>query len=81
MKKKTKIIIIADACHSGKLAGFSINGAQITNSNLARQIANEVKILSCQPNEYSLEGNQWGGGRGVFSYHLVNGLYGMADQD
>ena len=25
------------------------------------QYANEVKILSCQPNEFSLEGEQWGG--------------------
>ncbi|MBK9017573.1 MAG: hypothetical protein IPM82_27970, partial [Saprospiraceae bacterium] len=26
--------------------------------------ANEVKILSCQPSRFSLEGEQWGGGRG-----------------
>lgn len=79
--KKASVLIITDACHSGKLAGSSIRGAQITNSNLARQIANEIKILSCQANEYSLEGIQWGGGRGAFSFHLVNGLYGLANQD
>ncbi|MBK7305024.1 MAG: hypothetical protein IPI90_17740 [Saprospiraceae bacterium] len=39
------------------------------------------KILSCQPNEFSLEGEQWGGGRGVFSYHLVDGLFGLADRN
>ncbi len=41
----------------------------------------EVKILSCQPTEFSLEGEQWGGGRGVFSYHLVDGLAGLADRN
>lgn len=81
IEKKSKVLVITDACHSGKLAGSTINGSQITNSNLARQFGNEIKILSCQPNEFSLEGNQWGGGRGVFSYHLVNGLYGMANHD
>ena len=43
--------------------------------------ANEVKILSCQPDEYSIEGKQWGGGRGAFSYHFLNGLFGMADNN
>ena len=27
-----------------------------------------LKFFSCQPDEFSLEGQQWGGGRGVFSY-------------
>jgi protein O-mannosyl-transferase len=53
----------------------------LTSANLAKQYVNEVKILSCQPNEFSLEGEQWGGGRGVFSYHLVDGLFGLADRN
>ncbi|HMW38762.1 MAG TPA: caspase family protein, partial [Saprospiraceae bacterium] len=80
-QNKAKVIIITDACRSGKLSGTSVGGAQITGSNLAKQYANEIKILSCQPNEFSIEGNQWGGGRGAFSYHLLQGLYGMADLD
>ena len=80
-QNKAKVIIIADACRSGKLSGNSVGGSQITGSNLARQFANEIKILSCQPNEYSVEGQQWGGGRGAFSYHLLDGLYGLADHD
>ncbi|MBK8485643.1 MAG: tetratricopeptide repeat protein [Saprospiraceae bacterium] len=79
VQNKARVILITDACHSGKLSGNEINGAQLTGQNLARQFANEIKILSCQPNEYSIEGEQWGGGRGAFSYNLVNGLYGMAD--
>ena len=63
------------------LAGSQIGGAQLTSANLAKQYANELKILSCQPNEFSLEGEQWGGGRGCFSYHLVDGLFGMADRN
>ncbi len=79
IQNNAKVVMIADACRSGKLSGNSVNGAQITGSNLARQYSNEVKILSCQPDEYSIEGEQWGGGRGAFSYHLIDGLYGMAD--
>lgn len=79
VEKKIRVLIITDACRSGNLAGSQFGGAQLTSQNLAQQFANEIKILSCQPNEYSLEGDQWGGGRGAFSYHLVDGLYGMAD--
>ncbi|MBK9015491.1 MAG: caspase family protein [Saprospiraceae bacterium] len=78
---KAKVLFITDACRSGHLAGAAIDGVQITNNNLAKPFANEVKILSCQPNELSLEGVQWGGGRGVFSYNLLDGLYGLADRD
>ena len=81
IENKAKVLVITDACRSGKLAGSKVNGAQITGANLAKQYANEIKILSCQPDEYSIEGKQWGGGRGAFSYHLVDGLYGMADQN
>jgi protein O-mannosyl-transferase len=79
--KKAKVILFTDACHAGKLAGNSVSGSQATASNMARQFASEVKILSCQPDEYSNESLRWGGGRGVFSWFLINGLYGMADTD
>ena len=81
VQNKAKVIVITDACRSGKLSGSSIGGSQITGANLAKQTANEIKILSCQANEFSLEGPQWGDGRGVFSYHLIEGLYGLADRN
>ena len=76
-----EVVIITDACRAGKLAGSSVNGSQYTSSQLARRFANEIKILSCQPEEYSSEGEQWGGGHGAFSYHLLDGLYGLADRN
>ena len=80
LQNKAKVVVVADACHAGKLSGSQIGGSQLTAANLARQYANELKILSCQPDEFSLEGEQWGG-HGVFSYYLVDGLYGLADSD
>ncbi len=80
-QKGVEVLLISDACRAGKLAGSAIGGTQATAKVMADQFANEIKILSCQPNEYSLEGEQWGGGRGVFSYHLLNGLTGLADRN
>lgn len=81
VENKAKVVLITDACRAGKLAGNEIGGAQATTANLAKLYANELKILSCQPNEFSLEGEQWGGGRGAFSYHLIEGLSGLADRN
>lgn len=75
-----KIIVITDACHSGNLAGGR-EGVGATAQALSAQFLNQVKIMSCQPHELSLEGEQWGGGRGVFSFHLIDGLVGMADKN
>ncbi len=80
-RNKARVLVITDACHAGKLAGSNTGGAQATALVLREQFAGEIKIMSCQPDEYSLESTQWGGGRGAFSFHLVEGLSGLADTD
>ena len=75
-----QVIFISDACHAGNLAGGRA-GMEATASVLKDQWQDEIKILSCQPGELSLEGKQWGGGRGLFSYELINGLAGKADKN
>ncbi|MGF7214759.1 Tfp pilus assembly protein PilF/uncharacterized caspase-like protein [Spirosoma lacussanchae] len=79
--KKATVQVYLDACRAGKLAGNEIGGLQLAGEQLAKQVANETKVMSCQSNEVSVEGEQWGGGRGAFSYHLVRGLQGLADAD
>ncbi len=76
-----KIIVITDACHSGNLAGGREGVGATAQALSSAQFLNQVKIMSCQPHELSLEGEQWGGGRGVFSFHLIDGLVGMADKN
>jgi uncharacterized caspase-like protein len=77
-KKQVEVVFIADACHSGGLIGGK-EGTAKTQTALTENWAGVTKILSCKSNELSLEGKQWGGGRGLFSYHLVKGLAGYAD--
>ncbi len=79
--KKAEVLVVTDACRAGTLAGAATGGPQQTTANLMNRFANEVKILSCQSNEFSIEGEQWGGGRGAFSYVLEDALYGLADRD
>ena len=78
--KGVQVVFITDACHSGNLAGGR-EGMENAANVLKGQWKDEIKILSCEPGELSLEGKQWGGGRGLFSYVLINGMAGDADND
>ncbi len=81
LEKEVEVFLISDACRSGALAGSKVGGPRATTAAVAELFTNSIKILSCEPEEFSLEGPQWGGGRGVFSYYLVKGLQGQADTD
>ncbi len=75
-----QLIFIGDACRVGNLSG-GMEGISTTASILKEQWTDEIKILSCQPGQLSQESKQWGDGRGLFSFELINGLCGKADRN
>lgn len=81
VKTKAKVILITDACHSGNLAGSDFKGNLLVGEQLKTIQNNEIRITSCAPEQLSVEDKKWGGGRGVFSFYLINGLTGMADKE
>lgn len=80
-KKGVNVVFIADACHSGAMLSGGASGRERTLHALEETWGNEIKFLSCQPNEVSEENTKWGGGRGIFSYTLEEGLKGLADKN
>lgn len=78
-KNGAKLVLITDACRSGKLAGDYYKGKQLTAENLRAVLNNQVRLASCSADELAAEGPFWGNGRGVFSYYLLRGLNGLAD--
>lgn len=83
LSENSKVIVIMDACHSGKLAGNKIQGNKLIleNAVFSATYANVTKILSCEPNQVSYEDTKFGTGRGIFSYSLMQALSGLADAD
>jgi tetratricopeptide (TPR) repeat protein len=79
-EKGVEIFYIVDACHSGKLSGGD-EGRKQTAAALLSVWGKEYKILSCQPNQLSYEEAKWGGGRGIFSLKLEEGIKGKADSN
>ena len=75
---KDNVVLITDACHSGDVTGKGFRSANLVGDALRTVKDNEVRITSCAADQLSAEDKAWGGGRGVFSWYLINGLNGAA---
>ena len=73
-----RVVLITDACRTDELPGGRA-GRQYAYDVIFEKNMGQIQLISCSSNESSLESEDWGNGRGLFSYHLINGLYGMAD--
>jgi uncharacterized caspase-like protein len=80
-----RVVIIADTCHSAALGGRGTRGvtsAEATNqylSELGRTKPGVALLTSAEAAESSQEDARWGGGHGVFTHHLLEGMRGAAD--
>jgi tetratricopeptide (TPR) repeat protein len=82
------ILVITDACHSGAIGGDlamrdlesnMINNVFLTQLNAST--GGMVAFTASMANQTSAEGEQWGGGHGIFTYYLLEALNGAADED
>lgn len=81
VKTKAKVILVTDACHSGNLAGSDFKGGFLVGEQLRTVKNNEIRMASCATDQLSAEDKKWGGGNGVFTYYLIDGLKGLADAE
>jgi hypothetical protein len=86
--KAKKVVVFADACHSAGISGeIALRGqatVELVNKFLEEiaKAGNSVLTFSAsEANEFSQESPQWGGGHGVFTYYLLEGLKGKANVD
>lgn len=77
IKAKWKVLL-TDSCHSGSINPeadvATING---TLKNLERSL---FSLTASRDRERSYESKDWGGGHGIFTYYVVKGLEGAADE-
>ena len=85
-----KIVIIADACHSASIGkgigrrSSPVNSTAAVNrylENVSKAKGGVALLTSAEANEVALEDEKWGGGHGVFTYYLLEGMRGNADMD
>ena len=80
--KARHVVTFIDACHSYGITGERMTTKQnnLVNQYLERfaSTADRAVITASDVSELSLEGPEWGGGHGVFTYYLLEGLGGKA---
>lgn len=79
LSKVGRVILFVDVCKSGTIG--SIKNANINSEvqHLGEVEGDMFGLMASRPRELSLEGPQFGGGHGLFSYYVLKGLSGDAD--
>ncbi|MFH0989344.1 MAG: caspase family protein [bacterium] len=82
------VLVFADACHSRGATGMVTTRALATSdlvneyfSELARARSGRITFAASDVNQLSQEDAKWGGGHGVFTHYLLEGLKGKADSN
>lgn len=79
IEKQAKVFLITDFCRTSELVGQSNSSRFLFTNVMDFQVPGLTKMISCGADEFSFEDKKWGNGRGVFSFYLINGLLGLAD--
>lgn len=81
-----RIVVFVDTCHSAGLSGEKLISTRSIENNLINLYASRLftetgraVLTSSDVNEVSAEDTRWGGGHGVFTWALLEGLKGNAD--
>jgi len=77
---KANLVTLVDACHSG---GIGKSLQNMTNARWANAGfgSHRAIITASDVSEFSREDASWGGGHGVFTFYVLQGLKGAADAD
>jgi uncharacterized caspase-like protein/tetratricopeptide (TPR) repeat protein len=70
-------VLLTDACHSGAITPET-DPAQLNHLLLDMQ-QSTFSLTASRDREQSFESAEWGGGHGIFTYYVVQGLAGAAD--
>jgi tetratricopeptide (TPR) repeat protein len=71
-------VLLTDACHSGSITPATDTAT--INSALQALDRSLFSLTASRDREQSFESPDWGGGHGIFTYYVVKGLEGAADE-
>ncbi len=81
LSKVGRVILFVDVCKAGTIGTIQNTTVNADVEHLGDAQGDLLGLLASRPREISLEGPQYGGGHGAFSYYVVKGLEGDADTD
>jgi tetratricopeptide (TPR) repeat protein len=81
LAKVGRVLLFVDVCKAGTIGTIHNTSVSANVQQLGDVEGDLFGLLASRPKEVSLEGPQFGGGHGVFSYYVMKGLEGAADQN
>jgi uncharacterized caspase-like protein len=75
------VILLADVCRAASIAGQKTASIGSVVEKLGDAPGEMLGLMAARPRELSLEGPEFGGGHGAFTYSVLKALEGAADRD
>jgi len=79
LSKVGRVLLFVDVCKAGTIGTIHNTTVASSVQQLGNVQGDLFGLLASRPREVSLEGPEFGGGHGVFSYYVIKGLEGAAD--
>jgi tetratricopeptide (TPR) repeat protein len=79
LKNVGRVVLFVDICKAGTIGSIQNTTVNADVQHLGDVDGDLFGFLASRPKEVSVEGPQFGGGHGVFSYFVLKGLGGSAD--
>jgi tetratricopeptide (TPR) repeat protein len=81
LSKVGRVLAFVDVCRAGTIGAIKSSTVNSVVERLAEAEGEIFGLMASRPKEFSLEGQEFGGGHGAFSYYLLKGLQGDADKN
>ncbi len=78
-RKGVDVFLVMDACRTGDQLPGGVEGSSFFSTAISEVRVGEIIMLASQSGQRSWEDPNLGGGHGLFTWYLVDGLSGMAD--
>ena len=81
LSKVGRVLLFVDVCKSGTIGTITSNSVNSQVENLKNVDGEMLGLMSGRRKELSFEGPDFGGGHGAFTYFVMKGLDGAADEN
>ena len=81
LQSVARVVMFVDVCKAGAVSSMSTANMSSSVESLGSTPGKLFGFLASSANQVSVEGPQFGGGHGVFSYYILKGMGGEADEN
>ena len=81
LSKVGRVVLMADVCRAATIGSLKTDKLGGVVEKLGEAPGEMLGLMAARPKELSTEGPDFGGGHGAFTYAMLKGLNGAADED